>query len=336
LGNETRPGLPIGLLFWLAEQGQLPGAAVTMASLPDFVLANLCQTTPTIETSHAQAHGALNLETLDWHRPALARLGLDGLRWPEIRPHGAAVGKLPFGSSRVPCYTPVGDYQCALAGALVQPGELSLNISTGSQASLLRPRLEFGDYQTRPFFDGRFSNTITHIPAGRALNALVSLLGELAHRQGLELADPWDEVARAAAEVDETDLRVNLAFFASSCGDRGEIANIREENMTVGHLFRAAFENMAENYYRSAVRLSPEAGWRNLVFSGGLGIKFGVLRAIIQRRFGAEYRVCPSPEDTMLGLLALALAFSGRMRSVEEATADLLRRAEAGWRFVAE
>ena len=25
LGNELRPGLPMGLLFWLAEQGRLPG-----------------------------------------------------------------------------------------------------------------------------------------------------------------------------------------------------------------------------------------------------------------------------------------------------------------------
>ena len=68
----------------------------------------------------------------------------------------------------------------AILGALLQRDELSLNISTGSQVSLLKPKVEFGNFQTRPFFDGRFSITITHIPAGRALNALVKLLSELA------------------------------------------------------------------------------------------------------------------------------------------------------------
>jgi hypothetical protein len=100
----------------------------------------------------------------------------------------------------VPCYTPIGDYQCAMVGALLQYGELSLNISTGSQVSLLKPQAEFGNYQTRPFFDGRFLATITHIPAGRSLNLLVKLFSKLAESQKIELADPWPYIARCRAD----------------------------------------------------------------------------------------------------------------------------------------
>jgi sugar (pentulose or hexulose) kinase len=363
LGNELRPGQPLGVLFWLAERGQLPGPDLFLASLPDFVLANLCGTElalsvaegPTTETTNAMAHGALNLETLDWHWEVLGNLGLDRLRWPRIRRHGEVVGHLKIDGKAIPCYTPVGDYQCALTGALLQPGELSLNISTGSQVSMLTPCLEFGDFQTRPFFDGRFLKGVTHIPAGRALNALVKLLTELAEaqvedsRQGrVALADPWPYIARAAAAAGPTALRVNLAFFTSSCGDRGEIANIREEELTVGHLFRAAFQNMTDNYYACALRLcnpvtwgSPEKSWRSpstpltcacgpgagragLVFSGGLAQKIELLRALICEKFDVPHRMCPTTEDTMLGLLALALAFTGRAGSVQEAMADLL------------
>lgn len=327
LGNEVRPGQPLAVLFWLAEQGLLPRADVIPASLPDFVLAHLCNTIPTTEVTNAAAHGALNMETLDWHHAVLARLGLEGLRWPAIRAQGEVIGSIQVGSHQVPCYTAVGDHQCALAGAFLVPGELSINMSTGSQVSLLQPRQmpAFGhhrDYQTRPFFDGRFLSTITHIPAGRALNALVRLLLELAETEGCTIADPWPAIARKAAEAGESEMRVNLAFFDSASGDRGEITRIRETDLTVGHLFRAAFQNLADNYYDYALRISPEQAWRNLVFSGGLA-RIQVLRQLIRDKFQKDYRRCPTTEDTLMGLLVLALAFTGRAASVQEAMARL-------------
>jgi sugar (pentulose or hexulose) kinase len=324
LGNELHPGQPIGVLFWLAEQGRLPDVDLVPASLPDFVLGNLCGAIPTIEASNAAAHGALNRETMDWHHGVIGKLGLGGLRWPMLRRQGEVVGMFQAAGRSIPCYTPVGDYQCSLAGALLQSGELSLNISTGSQVSMLKSTLEFGDYQTRPFFDGRFLATITHIPAGRALAALVRLLTELAVGQGVALPEPWSYISQRVSQVGSTQMRANLSFFTSSCGDRGEFTNIREEELTVGHLFRAAFQNMADNYYGSAQRLLPvetegTPPWRNLVFSGGLVQKNDTLRDLIVERFGVGYRVCPSSEDTLLGLLALGLAFSGRTASVAEA-----------------
>jgi sugar (pentulose or hexulose) kinase len=324
LGNELRAGQPLGLLFWLAEQGKLPAQDLTLASLPDFIIANLCGVPAVTESTHAMSHGVLNLETMDWHHGLLADLGLDGLGWPEIRPHGAVAGRFSYQGRPIPCFTPVGDYQCSLAGALLDYGELSLNISTGSQVSLLRPRAEFGNFQTRPFFDGRFLINITHIPAGRSLNLLLRLLSELADAHHVELPDPWPYITQAAAAVENKELRVDLAFFNSSCGDHGSITAVREEELTAGHLFRAAFENMTENYYASALRLSPAQEWRNLVFSGGLAQKIPVLRELICAKFQAEYRLCPTQEDSLLGLLALGMVFSGRQPTLE-AAARVLR-----------
>jgi sugar (pentulose or hexulose) kinase len=292
--------------------------------LPDFVLANLCGAPVTTELTNAMSHGLLNMETLDWHHDVIARLGLDQLSWPPIRAYGEVAGWLPTDTRPVPCYTPVGDAQCALVGALLQEGELSLNISTGSQASLLKPRLEFGDYTTRPFFDNRYLATITHIPAGHALALLVKLFSELAVAEDLKLADPWPYISQAAARVGPTRVRANIAFFYSACGDQGEFTHLREEELTVGHLFRAAFQNMADNYYACAERLSPGRAWRSLVFSGGLVQKMDVLRAIICDKFQVDYRLSPSAEDTLVGLLALALAFTGRAGSVAQA-ASILR-----------
>jgi sugar (pentulose or hexulose) kinase len=219
-----------------------------------------------------------------------------------------------------------------MVGAFLDYGELSLNIATASQVTTLTSGLSPGDYQTRPFFDGRFMNTIARIPAGRSLDVLLNLLCEIAKAQGMALADPWPYIGQAVAATPETNLQVYLSFFASSVGDRGEIAHIREDNLTVGHLFRVAFQHMADNYYTCGLRLSPQADWRNLVFSGGLAQKIEPLREIIRQKFGLDYRLCASLEDTLLGLLALALVAAGVVSSVAEATTRLREAYQAGQR----
>lgn len=321
LGNEPRPGVPLCYLFWLAQNKLLPTQPAVVAALPSFVVANLCGGPPKSDVTNAFAHGALNVETLAWHRPVIEKLGLDRVRWPEIVPQGAVVGEYRVGSRPLPVFAPVGDYHCSQVGAFLDEGEMSVNISTGSAVIQLARGSEFGNFQTRPWFDGRFLKTITHIPGGRALNALVRLLSELATAQGLELHDPWDYILAEAAKLASTDLRVDPAFYFSALGDHGSITNVREEDLTVGHLFHAAFAGMADNYALCATRLSPGKDWTRLVFSGGVALKTALLRRLICDRLGQTHRLAASEEDTLLGLLLLSLAFSGRLPSVADAIA---------------
>lgn len=321
LGNEPRPGLPLYYLFWLAQNNRLPAKPVVAASLPNFVIANLCGCLPKSDVTNAFAHGALDLQTLSWHQPVIRKLGLDGVRWPEIHPQGTVAGEYTVGSRRLPVFMPVGDYHCSQVGAFLDEGELSVNISTGSAVIQLARGCEFGDFQTRPWFDGRFLKTVTHIPGGRALKALVRLLVELAHAQGVKLQDPWDYILAEAARVESTDLRVDPAFYFSAMGDHGAITNAREENLTVGNLFHAAFAGMADNYARCAARVAPGKDWTRLVFSGGVALKTDLLRRLICQRLGQAHRLAASGEDTLLGLLVLSLAFTGRFPSVAEAIA---------------
>lgn len=321
LGNEARPGVPICFLFWLAQRGALPAPPAVAASLPNFVVASLCGGCPKSDVTNAFAHGALNVETLNWHEPAIAKLGLEGVGWPEIVTQGTVLGEWRPRGRALPVFAPVGDYHCSQVGTGIEPGELGVNISTGSAVVQLGGGLEFGDFQTRPFFDGQFLRTITHIPGGRALDALVRLLSELGEAAGRDSGDPWDYVLAQAAKVELPRLRVNPAFYFSALGDRGAITDLREEEMTVGHLFRATFEAMADNYCACARRIRPAQDWTRVVFSGGVARKVGLLRQRIAVKLGLPDRLCAEPEDTLLGLLTLALVFSGRCESVQEAMA---------------
>lgn len=331
LGNGLRAGLPVATLYWYKAHDCFPPNAYTAASLPDFVLSQLCQQRAPLgmEPTYAHGQGLFDLTTGDWDHALIERLGLSFLDWPVIRSLSEPVGVLEIDGQQVLCYPPVGDHQCALAGAFLREGELSLNVSTGSQVSMVTPDFQPGNYETRPYFDGQLLNTIVKVPAGRALDLLVDLLCELAQRNGAPVAEPWPLIEAAAAALPPTDLQVDLSFFDSMSGREGQIHNIREDNLSVGHLFRAAFQSMAINYYNCAQRLAPDQSWRNLVFSGGLAQKLPLLRQIILAQLPGAYRLCAASEDTLLGLLSIALYCSGSATSVQHAIEQVQQAQEA-------
>ncbi len=306
VGNEFRPGIAFPMLWWMRRRGSLPDGA-TPVSIADFVAAQLCQTAPVMEPTQAAAFGALRLGTLSWHTELIRKAELDSLAWPAVRPSGSVVGEW----RGVPCYAAVGDQQCALAGALLGERELSINIGTGSQVAVLTDSIS-DQLQTRPYFDGRLLRTITHIPGGRALSALVGLLAEIG---GVTEEEAWKKIEIA----ESTDLRAAISFYPGACGERGFLENLHEGNMRVGHVFRAVFESMAANYQTCAGRLGGAVD--GIVFSGGVARRLPLVRELTSGALGLPARVSPHEEDTLFGLMVLALAYSGRAGSVQAATA---------------
>ena len=304
LGNEFRLGLPVATLFAMAQTGQLTPNTAPLA-LADFVAMRLTGCAPVTDATNAAAHGLLSVATRKWHTEALSALGLTGLRLPRIQTPFDPVGYCRLGHQEFPVYTPIGDQQAALLGAGLVLGEVSLNIATGSQVSAIVKTSEPGDWQLRPYPDGTWLRTVTHLPAGRALNPLIHLCSELAAAQGTPVQDPWGQIARLAELADPRDLTANLCFFPTPLGERGAITEIREDEISVGHLFRAAFRSMAENYALAARQVAG-AGWSRLVFSGGLVQKLPVLQGEILQRLGSAHRFAAHSEDTLMGLLGMS------------------------------
>ncbi len=304
LGNELRPGSMLALLAWLKKHRQLPAGRTWALGIGDYVVARLCETFPKVHPTYAL--GMLDLASLDWHQALFERLGLGDIQWPWLDAQLLPLGKLRWAGQDIPCYPCLGDQQTALFGAGLQCGELSINVSTGSQVSLLHLTHRTGDFQMRPYLGGQWLATITHLPAGRSLNALVELLTEVPRADQSWQADVWKYIGEAVAATPQTDLQMDLSFFAGTMGERGSLQHMRLENLTVGHLFRAAFEDMAGNYATCAARLQPDPQWERLVLSGGLTQKLPALRDIIAARFGGDYRVVNAEEDTLQGLALMS------------------------------
>ena len=162
------------------------------------------------------------------------------------------------------------------------------------------------DCQTRPWFDGQFLTTITHIPAGHSLTVLEALLTELPRLAGVKIENSWQFIQQAVESSTGDGLSCDLSFFASAMGCDGRISGITTENLTVGNLVHAAFEFMADGYLTCSRRLSPEPTWDQLAISGGLVQSFASLRKKIEARFPLPIRDVAEQEETLMGLMPAA------------------------------
>lgn len=205
-----------------------------------------------------------------------------------------------------PVFAPPGDHQCALFGARLKAGEVSINVGTGSQVSVLSDApAPCSRHQNRPYFDGKWLRCVTHIPAGRALNGILRLIREAT---GLCESSAWELVAEKVKVAIKTDLRWNLSFWPSNLDEHGgSLLGILEDNLNIGEVFLAAFSAMAERYWEMACGLcGPDAGADGLVFSGGLARSQPKLVEKIVERFGNPvWRMADDPDETLSGLFLL-------------------------------
>lgn len=327
LGNEFRPGLTLPLLYWLhqhdpavVDAGHLP------CTLPDYVAARLCDTIPVMERTCAC--GLLHVSAGNFAEDIFEDLNLHSLRWPQLVDFRHQVGQMKqqTGKPAIPVYAAVGDHQCALLGTGLQNGELSINVATGSQISTVTVDAASGPFQLRSYFDGQLLKTITNIPAGRSLSGLVRLLSETHQAIGNSADDTaaWDYFFQQAEAVTDADMEANLAFFPAVIEGPGNLSNLHEGNLTVGHVAHSSLKAMAGYYDQLANRLDEQRPWSRGVLSGGVVQKSRLLQRLIAERLQVPFRLASSTEDTLTGLTVLGRVICGLSTTVQEAHAALI------------
>ncbi len=192
LGRELNPGSTLSLLYWLKENGQLQDN-VYPVPLAEGIFSAAVNARPTMDVTHAL--GMLDLRNSSWHQPAFDALGLNSIPRPELV-QTQPIGELTTPSGKLTYFASLGDQICALYGVQLQQDELSINVSTGCQVSQRTRQFQPGDYQSRRYMEGDYLNTITHLPAGRSLNALVDLLTEISGEEKLSSQAIWNSILK--------------------------------------------------------------------------------------------------------------------------------------------
>ncbi len=269
-GIHLKTELALCSLYARAFRGEVHPTDAELFTLGSYLIHLLCGRNITHLTNAAPT-GMYDLRAHCWNQPLLDAVGFTGLRLPEVtdamRPCGHYRG--------IPIYPDVGDQQASLLGAGLHPGQISINLGTASQVSILTDTYDesyfTGVEELRPFFGGQYLRTVSKLSGGRSLQVLVEFIRQTVAFATGELPDNaavWDKIG-ALAHADSEGLCVSTGFFPTQLFPTGSIQGIDAQNLTPQNLLRGAFADLADRFGRIIDQLDPQRETDEILLSGG-------------------------------------------------------------------
>lgn len=308
-GMPLRAGLPSCNLFFLKRAGYLKNynteEKLFFYTLGDYIIRRFANLQPICHPSNAAATGLYYLENETWNYRLIEMISGKDMVFPEVGSREILINRAGI---RYHIYPAIGDQQAALLGAgLMNSGELSFNLGTGAQVSVLADRPEFGtEYQIRPYFAGRYIKTIPHLPSGRALNVYIRFFEDVFKRFQIQIdQDTIWKVLIDSVKFRESNLICDMSFFENPITDHkmGSIQNIGEYDLSVENLMNGIFEQMAENFLWAANKIQPnENHVKKILFSGGIGRKIEMIRKRIVEHYSGDVMIQVAENETLIGL----------------------------------
>ncbi|QQS43472.1 hypothetical protein IPM65_04950 [Candidatus Roizmanbacteria bacterium] len=311
-GITLRSGLMGSTLFWLQQNNKLIPTSKALF-LADFVAVSLTSGKACVDVTNACGSGLFNTKKGSWDKIICRALHIPLSVLPDVVPTGTSIGALNLNGKQIPVYVSVGDLQAAVLGSLVKPKtELSINIGTGSQISIIHDRFQSGNYDIRSFFDNSYLYTVTHLPAGRALNVIIALIKNFSKsvlKKNINDTEIWGNLLSSLHKKKNSEgLKANISFFKNNATSMqtGAFSSITEHNFTVENIFYAAITSMSHNYYQAFQRLPGHETIDQIICSGGVIRQIKELQDCIRKTFQKPLQMAQYEEETLVGLFIIA------------------------------
>ena len=296
--DGLRPGSPVCTLnSYLSDINYEHKGKLSYVSLLNFLAYIISDDTYFLTNSHvSEAHstGVYYLKKAKW-------LAIDSptsnLNFPIVKDE---VDFIEIAKTKTKIYMPIGDQQSSLLGSGITKTDLIIHMATGGQvARISQSEIEeengYG-IQTRPWlFQNLTIKTLTHLPAGRAINTFSS---EIDHRYKLK---------NSISKLGSYELDVKLAknnIFAS--GQKGKlISDDWFDSYSYELTIRIFLSSLAKVYIDSVTKLKDRT-LSTLVFSGGSITKLPNLMYLLERESGIHAsRVIEARDSSIDGLRKL-------------------------------
>ena len=305
LGNELREGLPIATLTARRTRGELRSGQFRsiLALFAEGLTGRWCGS---VHPTDAAASGLADVANVTWARDVIDLLGFGGIELPDIAAGPTTVGTF----DGLPVTAPIGDHQAALLGSQLPSGAMSLNIATGGQVSTISDS-EPGKWQVRPYFSERYIRTVTHIPSGRAMNALLALLFE-GEVQSVSAGWAWINAnTRNLLEGTSGAVNASPSFFPSVAGECGALTNLSERNMTRANVIAACASSIVDLFYEYSHLIGGGHDFNDVIVTGGLGTRSDLFRSLLRQRFDGQTLDFVDEEDSaVLGAARFAWGYT--------------------------
>jgi xylulokinase len=288
-GREFRSGLPIvGMHADLKNLSSFDGD-LRFHSIISWIGSQLCVDYRFISHStDAAASGFLDIGSNAWIPISREILPLR-LDLPDV------VNEVtPIGFSEIlhcPVYTPVGDQQSSLYGIKLSSKQIAINLGTGAQISMLNDGLSNNEIQSRPYFQGEFIATKTHLPGGRAITAFLKMIvgNDPTDTDFSWMNNQIDQFAHYSP-VDVENFESEILFHKDMLKEnRGKFAS-------------DVLHSITTKYLDVIQKFEPTSDYEVLV-AGGVGTKMDNIARKVADSLNLKIKYASTEETTLQGLV---------------------------------
>lgn len=318
-GVYIKPALALCNLYALFEEGTLSRSKETRIHTLGSYLIEKLTGSKVCHITNAAPMGFADIQKVQWRWDMLERIGLDFIQLPEITSEIEVCGVCQEGGVPIKVFPDVGDVQTSVYGTSAGTGDLVVNIATSGQLIYLTDRFVPGNYEIRPYFDGKYCNVISCMPGGRNFDVQIDYvrdIGEKIFHTSLNRGEVWERIHQLGRSEDVRGLEVDCGFY--ELPDRladGNIRHIHHDNLTLQNVIRATAVDFGKTYRRYADYLwrQEEAPGR-VYFAGGAVQKNQELQAAIREEMGCE-TVCGPSDEVFKGMERLLKGYEASLRN---------------------
>ena len=290
-GITPRKGLPVYNMLLSVNSDASDN--IRVLSLPEAIIKHIGSFYDLCHTTVSCGYGTHVLETGVVSKGVQEFLG-NNIVFPKTTFDIEPVGSFDIKGEQVPVFSPVGDLQCAVLGSGLQEKQVSINLGTGSQVSMIS-NVRNCSTDNRSFFENRVLNTITHIPSGRAINSFLSFMGTMGYKK-----DFWKIIKNSSVDdIMSSTMDISLGTFG---GSSGYISGLREQSMTSYNLEMSIIRSYVLQYKDHIKKFDANS----VMLSGGIVKNCPVIADVFRVVCDLPVEVnTTSIEETFLGLKTL-------------------------------
>ena len=295
---------------WYNQQnGLVPPNAVVLTTIHDYIAMLMCGAKrPVTEPSDAQSLGFFCLETGDFDKEALEKVGIDPAFLPKVVTR-AFVGTTKDG---IPVAVPIGDNPASFLGATDGQDAVLLNVGTGSQISVhTQSAVMLPGMETRPYPLGGYLQVGAALCGGRAWAMTEQFFSDAVYAftgQRLALYEKLDMLLEQTPEGLHPVVDTAFEGTRQDPAKRGSITGICAENFTPGQFALGVLHGMIDELY-AMYRSYLQAGLpaKTVMIGSGNGLrKNRHLQRIGSQTFGIALHMTDRTEEAAVGAAMFA------------------------------
>lgn len=321
--------------FFLCRNNELPGDAVRMTTISDYIAMRLCnRKQPVIAEDMAASWGCFDLENRGFLKGKMEAAGVRTDCLPELCKGHEIIGKaMADGLENVPVMASLGDNQASFIGSVRNLRDtVLLNIGTGSQVSFGTG--EFyeteGSIELRPCTKDSYILAGSGLCGGRAYAMLEQFYRQIAEMAGENsvkdsLYEIMEKQARDYMEKEGCDsawkIRTTFSGTRTDPAEKGSISNIGVQNFTPGSMTAGMILGILEELYDMYQEMYRMTGNRALHLVGsGNGIRRNrLMQELAEKMFGMKLSIPKCQEEAAFGAALHSLVSAGLTESLQEA-----------------